>query len=104
MNLDTTGLSPTQYKMLQVLSDGQDHLKQELADCLSDPLGTDISHHLKAIRKLLRLQGQDIACVLMRRRTGYRWVQLCPPAYESWAYHNASKLKEGLAKLSAPPV
>lgn len=104
LNLDTSGLTPTQYKILQVLSDGKDHLKKELVACLPDPLSTDISPHLADIRRVLRLQGQDVRCVLMQRRTGYCWIQLCPPAYQAWAYHHADKVKQALANIEKVPA
>ena len=80
---DFTGLTPTQIRMLEALADGLDHPRKDLEACLPDSLGTRIDNHLVQIRKLLRPQGQDIACVVNCRRAFYRWVSLCPPAMEA---------------------
>ena len=63
-------LTPTQEKMLGVLSDGMRHTRQELHACLSDELAplSNIQMHISNIRKVLRPIGQDIICEYYRRK------------------------------------
>jgi DNA-binding CsgD family transcriptional regulator len=65
--------TPTQRKILAVLSDGLGHRPSELHQCLVDELGSpsNIRAHLAAIRKKLRATGQDIIC---ERQICYRQV------------------------------
>jgi DNA-binding CsgD family transcriptional regulator len=76
--------TPTQRRILQVLADGEPHRPTELAAQLDDDMGpvSNVKPHLTAIRKLLRLRGEDILCVVPgpphRRCLHYRWVRLRP--------------------------
>ena len=68
------GFTPTQRKILDVLSDGQGHSTEELRKCLWDEL-TDVSTvrvHLTQMRAKLRPIGQDI----LYRDSMYRHVRL----------------------------
>jgi hypothetical protein len=51
--------------MLEVLADGKPHTREELHACLYDTEGSmqNIQHHISAMRKILRMQGEDIFCV-----------------------------------------
>ena len=71
--------TPVQAKMLQVLSDGKPHTKEELHACLHDDLGpiNNIYVHIATINKQLRMSEQEI--IRDRREPGkkqYRWVRL----------------------------
>jgi hypothetical protein len=79
----TNGYTPTQQAMLDVLSDGQAHTRQELHACLPDELGplSNINSHLCNTRKHLRPIGQDIVCELVNRRICYRHVRLLASTY-----------------------
>jgi len=70
--------TPTQKAMLNVLSDGHRHTREELHACLPDELGpiSNIRTHLMHIRKKLRPAGQDIICELFQRRIHYRCIRL----------------------------
>lgn len=71
--------TPVQAKMLQVLSDGKPHTKEELHACLHDDLGnmSNIRAHLTAINKQLRQSEQEIVCISIGSlAVRYRWVKL----------------------------
>lgn len=72
------GFTPTQILMLGVLSDGLPHTFDELHACLPDELSEEksIRRHITAIRKVLRLQGQEIICEFAKRRKYYRHIVL----------------------------
>lgn len=72
------GFTPTQQCMLDVLSDGQAHTREELHACLPDEMGalSNIQAHLCAIRKQLRPIGQDILCEFKHRTLHYRHIGL----------------------------
>lgn len=75
-----THLVPMHAKILQLLSDGRRHLRQEILDkCFDDELASpaNLNCHLSNIRKhVLRPLGEDIICELNRRRICYRHVRL----------------------------
>ena len=75
-------LTPTQARMLAVLSDGRPHDRKELHGCLDDDLAalTSIQPHLTRIRDKIRGKGEDILCVLQYRTIKYHHVRvLCSP-------------------------
>lgn len=74
----SNGYTPTQRKMLAVLSDGLPHSKVELHACLHDDLGemSNIRVHLANVRKHLRPKGQDVLTQFINRRLHYRLVRL----------------------------
>ena len=73
--------TPTQRKMMEVLSDGQRHRRIELHACLVDELGplSNITAHISNLRKKLRPKGQDIICEFSSRVIYYRLVRLLGP-------------------------
>lgn len=67
-DLDTRLLTPTQLRLLVILSDGEPHSRYQLRDeGLWDELGSveNVKNHIAAIRRHLRKIGQDIVCVLI---------------------------------------
>ena len=76
------GFTPTQLKMLSILSDGMPHTRQELHSCLPDELGplSNIRIHIHNIRKSLRSKGEDIVCETTGRALFYRHVRLLASA------------------------
>lgn len=58
-------MTPTQQRMLTILSDCRKHKVDELVACLTDELGTPahMRVHLAHLRKAVRAEGQDIACI-----------------------------------------
>ena len=77
--------TPTQRRMLAVLSDGLPHTRLELAACLEDELAkpSAVKKHLYLMRKVLRAQGQTILCEFDLKRPRYRHVILLPQALPS---------------------
>ena len=79
--------TPTQARMLKVLSDGMPHRYEELRACLDDELARNVKTHIGHIRKKLRPIGQDIVCEYRGRLgamilSGYRHVILISTATE----------------------
>jgi len=72
------GFTPTQKRMLKVLSDGQRHTREELHACLDDELSalSAIQAHITYIRKHLEIRGEDIVCVARDRSYHYQHVRL----------------------------
>lgn len=70
--------TPTQARILAVLSDGLPHTPEELVGCLWDEMTSvkTVRVHIHAIRKILRPAGQDIVCEYIRRDCLYRHVRL----------------------------
>jgi hypothetical protein len=70
---DTNGSSftPTQRRMLAVLSDGMAHSREELHACLMDELGPveNIHFHISLMRTKLRRAGMDIVSETRTLRT-----------------------------------
>jgi len=81
LNVSTIKFTKTQRAILDVLSDGGPHPREELRQCLDDELASlaAMRVHLSELRKLLRPQGQDIICELRHRKTHYRHVRLLKP-------------------------
>ncbi len=76
--MNQNNFTPTQKDILNVLSDGRPHLRQELIDCLDDPLADRLTLKpvLYRLRKKLRPKGQDIKAVLQNMRVHYMHVRL----------------------------
>jgi DNA-binding response OmpR family regulator len=70
--------TPIEGRVLEVLSDGLSHPRQELLDCLQDDQAarTALQMHVSRIRKKLRPQGQDIVCEVKGYGIYYRHVRL----------------------------
>jgi predicted Zn-ribbon and HTH transcriptional regulator len=69
----------TQKKIIEVLSDGLPHTKEELHTCLYADDGDldNIKPHLTALRKILRRKGEDIVCIWKGKfERGYMHVRL----------------------------
>ena len=70
--------TPTQSRILKLLSDGKPHRRVEIHACLEDELAAieAIKFHIMNIRIVLRRMGQDIVCELIGRSIHYRQVRL----------------------------
>ena len=70
--------TPTQRKILQVLSDGLPHPFSELLACLPDDLSeiSALRMMLSRIRTKLRPRGEDIICQHLYHSHQYRHVRL----------------------------
>ncbi len=75
--------TPTQQRIVDVLSDGKPHRKQELVSCLWDELGNSstVAVHICAIRKLLP-PGEDIVCVVRYQSAYYQHIRLLRSPYK----------------------
>ena len=69
--------SPTQRKILAVLSDGMPHKMVELTACMDELTNPRTLHyHLSLIREKLRPRGEDVICQFIYRQRQYRHVRL----------------------------
>jgi len=70
--------TPTQRKLLIVLSDGLPHTREELHKSLPDDLAipATLRMHLSNIRKKLHPLGQDILVEHIKGQINYRLVKL----------------------------
>lgn len=86
-------MSPTQKRILTLLSDSQVHTREELQACLWDKLGSpmNIHYHITCLRKRLRSRDQEIVC---KEKTYYQWVVL--------AEISAEKAKDTMVDLFNP--
>lgn len=68
----------TEKKIIDVLSDGLPHRREELHACLPDELGDriNLNLHISNIRKKIVGRGEDIVCQLRNRRIHYRHVRM----------------------------
>lgn len=73
--------TPTQQRIVDLLSDGKPHTRKELHGCLWDELASRsmIKYHLCHIRKVLRPRGEDILCLYLNRTYQYQHVKLIKP-------------------------
>ena len=76
------GWTPTQRRMLEVLSDGLPHTKEELHACCGPSCVKNVRMHLSILRKKLRHKGQDIVCRFDKRVIKYQHVRLLVSAEE----------------------
>lgn len=77
------GMTPTQARFFDLLSDGLPHSRQELHSCLWDEQSSMkvIKFHLWGLRKLLKPLGMAILCELIYKYAiRYRLVILLPSA------------------------
>lgn len=75
------GLTPTETKIFQLLSDGMFHLRDEVRSCLSDELASfnAMALHITNLRKKLP-NGYLVVCVRHRGKSGYQMVRSIPSA------------------------
>ena len=63
----------TEQAMLDVLSDGKEHSKEEIRRCLPDDLSDNIKSHLYNLRRKIRSGGRDIVCLSKGRQRPVRY-------------------------------
>lgn len=70
--------TPTQRRILALLSDNRPHTPEELHRLLPDELGvvTNVRAHLTELRKKLREDGEDVSCDRVNGVSYYRRVRL----------------------------
>ena len=83
----TTGFTPTEQAILQVLSDGMSHSRAELQPCLRDELGSadNVKIHITNIRKKLRPKSEDIICQRVHlAEATYRHIRILASPYNPY--------------------
>ena len=82
----TTGYTPTEQRILDVLSDGEAHRADELFACLCDDCGGDRENLRKNLavilfnlRRKMKPTGRTILSEWNNRRAFYRHVRLLHP-------------------------
>ena len=71
--------TPTQQKIIDMLSDGKPHSRKELKRCLPDELAElkTVNVHIAHIRLKLRPLGEDIICEMgPMNHLGFRHIRL----------------------------
>lgn len=72
-------LTPTQIRILEILSDTKRHKRDELKKALPFRYGGrrtfNISTHVTDMRIVLARAGQDIVCELHKNSLFYRWIK-----------------------------
>ena len=78
--MDDLGLTPTERRMYDLLSDGKPHSIKELLGCLWDELsGTgSVAVHLCRLRKKLRPKGKDVRAITQGRTYWYVFTSADP--------------------------
>jgi DNA-binding response OmpR family regulator len=78
--------TPTEVRILALLSDGQPHAKTELLKCIDDELTdlTALRMHFTRIRRKIRPLGQDVICEFVKRQTMYRHVRLLGSSHNGY--------------------
>lgn len=76
--MDIQHLTPTQRRLVAMLSDGHRHPVRQLRTCLNDELATidTLQKHINALREKLRPYGSDVAMVRLSDGTYYQLVNL----------------------------
>lgn len=84
MTLEDVDLTPTQQRMLTLLSDEKPHNRFALQKCLRDELGSvqGIKMHLSMLRKKLQPHRYQIQCEILAGESYYRLVQYAAPSAE----------------------
>lgn len=75
--------TPTEERILAVLSDGFPHHRDQLKDCLDELASfADLANHLCRLRAKLKLRGRSVICELRGKAIMYRQVILINPNAE----------------------
>jgi len=77
------GFTPTEKRILKLLSDGRPHKRQEVHACLEDDLSNlkSITPHISRIRVKINAVGEEIVCVARERSYYYQHVRLLHSPY-----------------------
>lgn len=81
--MSQTEFTPTEAAMLQILSDGKPHRREELHSCCGPSSIGVVGVTVCSIRKKLRGRGEDVVCVNRGDRNGfaYQHVRLLVSPY-----------------------
>lgn len=75
--------TPIQRAMLQVLSDGMPHTREELHACCGPSSRGTIQVHICELRKRLRQRSENILCVLSSKGIRYQHVRMLVSPYDA---------------------
>jgi hypothetical protein len=83
---EVTMFTPTQQRMMNVLSDGLPHSLKELVACLDYELASPrgVAVHITFLRRKLRPIGQDVSCERLNHISYYRLVRLMHSANDGY--------------------
>lgn len=73
--------TPIQQAMLEILSDGLPHTREELHECCKPSSLPALSVHMVRLRKRLIPKGESVVCVIKNRRICYQHVRLLVSPY-----------------------
>jgi hypothetical protein len=70
--------TPIEQRIMKALSDGRPHHRDDILDCLLDPMAQryNVYNHISKIRSKLRPHHHDILCVLRQGTIFYQHVIL----------------------------
>lgn len=76
VDLKDVHFPPIQKRILSLLSDGIAHKRDELMGCMGDELAgiQSLNTQLTGMRKVLRVLGLNVVCVLLNRSIHYQLV------------------------------
>ena len=73
----TRNFTPTELRILEVLSDGKAHPRKELIEAIDELAEkSTLKVHLSNLRKKLLNNGQNVLCTLVNRGICYQHVRL----------------------------
>jgi len=74
----TTAFTPTESRLVKMLSDGKPHSRRELLTCIDDDQAefSNLRSHICSVRKKVKPLGEDIMFVSGNCVSGYRHVRL----------------------------
>lgn len=80
----TNGFTKTEQAILQLLSDGGPHKRDDIKALLPDELAelSQVYWHVSNLRKKLESRGETIVCERANRCTHYRHVRLLKSPYD----------------------
>lgn len=82
MTIKELKLTPTENRIVDMLSDGLPHSRDQLMTCLYDDMGSypNLNQHLFHLRRKIAPTGIGIVCELVRRGIHYRMVRFLASA------------------------
>lgn len=78
--ISVDNLTPTERKMLHVLLDNMQHIRDDLINCMGDEQSNCLGSHLYNLRKKLRTSGHTIVTSRINGVTKYQIARIIVPA------------------------
>ena len=78
------GYTPTEKRIINLLSDGRAHSREEIHELLEDELSplSAINYHITNLRSKVKGRGLIILCVSVRRNLRYQLVRELSSPYD----------------------